>query len=574
MTDTSPMELSPAPASSDEPYISLTIHSDMHLIIAPTEVAREGEHNSALFKIVKQPSSLDSYVCRAEIQTSEGKTYRLVIAKEFRLTNDISVVGPGRLQLVYSDGDVILRKTDIATFHVTSSVNAIDPSDPDFQDGLAQLATAAFAAVTSDNSGIAFYNVAAQPVGFVPWPIGSGGALDEATANLLYLRLNGDNEMTGNITMSLEGGSRGILFDPLNNRGMMYADGTSIRFRRAQGNADLTLENADGSIGSRSPIVTQLMGDARYLQLLQADARYLQLIGGILTGNLQLTSSQGIDAPIGLIVGGRQAQLRWDNALILTRGQANEPVQIENNNGTNRSEIITQLTGDARYAQLTGVQMQGPFISQTGSGNTNLGVSVGDNSTGFWRTGTYLICVMGGQMVWQSNVTELMFGVRVNMATGQITNVGAPTAPGDAVNRAYVDAIPRPNARTYLTNSLDLTTTAQILSDNPFPVANNSQKTVTVTVFPSFSGGTPSAFYDLIFACSIAPLIEARTTVYPTSGAYMYAPVRFAATVTPAGGLIPVQVTVRLAAAGTGTLTITGSGADRRSYVTIEEQQN
>lgn len=565
--------------------INIVVLSDMELRLSTQYVAREGDHNSAVFRIVRQPLALDQLVCRAEIETAQGKNYYLVVDGEFALTQDIAVAGPGRMQLVYSDGVEIMRKTSIAHFTVMPSINAVDPSDPDFQDGLAQLATAAFAAVTADNTGFAFFNVAGQGVGFVPWPIGSGGALDEATANTLYLRLNGANEMTGNIIMMLPGGqSRGILFDPDNNLGMMYADGTSIRFRRAQGNADLTIENADGSTGTRSPILTALMGDARYLTIGTADARYLQLAGGILTGNLFLLPNDSADTPIGITIGGRQARVRWDGALILTRGAANEPVQIENNNGTNRSDIITQLSGDARYAMLSGAQMTGPLITAPGGSVTNPGLAIGDNSTGFFRTGSTLLLSVSGQLYAQylGSPPSMMMVVPINMATQTIQSLGDPRdgAPGaqDAVNRRTMEAavanVPRPNSRTYLTNTVELSTTPQILIDQLYPVPNNNLRTITVTVFPSFMDGTSGAFYDLIYTCSVAPLIEARSTCYPTAGAYMASPVRFAATVTPAGNAIQVQIAVRLNAAQPNPLSIIGSGTDKRSYVTIEEQAN
>lgn len=91
------------------------------------------------------------------------------------------------------------------------------------------------------------------------------------------------------------------------------------------------------------------------------------------------------------------------------------------------------------YLLRSGGQMTGPLIAQAGTNNTNLGVAIGDNSTGFWRSGTFLIAVLGGGTVWQSSLTEMMMAVRLNMATQSITNVGAPAANGDAANKQYVD---------------------------------------------------------------------------------------------------------------------------------------
>lgn len=478
--------------------ISVSVTNDMRLFLTPTEVARGGEHNSATFKIIQQPVSLEPLACRAEVQTAEGSTYRLVENGEFALTNDISVPGPGSLQLVYSDGTNVTRKTSIASFTVARSLNAVNESDPTFQDGLAQLQAAAFARVVGNNDGITFYNLPGQPVGNVIYPPAQGGGdLTEERANGLYLRLSGLTPMQGSV--GINGPNRGITWEDSGRQGALYSTGTQLVLRLPEGDPPFVIEPNSGAAGLRSPVLTQQAGDTRYL--LQA-----------------------------------------------------------------------------------GGQMSGPLITATGSGPTNPGLGVGDNATGFYRAGQTLLLAVSGTMYqqWLASPPSLMMTVPLNMAVQPIQNLadardGAPGAM-DAVNRRTMDAaiavVPGPNSRTYLTNTVDLTASAQILSDQLFPVANNSPRTVTVTIFPTFSGGTPSQFYDLIYECSIAPLIQARSTVYPTAAAYMYSPVRFAATVTPVGNAIQVQVTVRLNALGTGTLTITGSGTDKRSYITIEEQQN
>lgn len=487
--------------------ISLNVLADMRLVITPTDIAREGEHNSALFKIVSQPVSLDPLACRAEIQTQKGTTYRLVTDGAFSVTNDFTVPGPGRLQLVYSDGTNATRKTTIADFRVTGSLNAVDEGNPDFQDGLAQLQANAFASAIGDNTGITFYNMGGLGVDHVLYPPAQGGGdLTEDRANTLYLRLNGASPMQSSIGIS--GPNRGITWEAGGEQGALYSTGTQLVLRLPINDPPFVIEPNSGSTAQRSPVITQATGDVRY---------------------------------------------------------------------------VTPDLGDIRYVQRSGAQMTGPFISQLGSSNTNLGLSVGENSSGFWKSSLFLICASGGAMVWQASTTEMMLGMRVNMATQGITNLADPVAVADAVNQrsmtaaiaAAVAAVPRPNNRTYLTNTLELlNTTTQILLDQLYPVADNSPRTIVITVFPSFQGGTPSAFYDLIYTCSVAPLIEARSTVYPTAGAYMQSPVRFAATLTPVNNVIQVQIVVRLNATATSALTIVGSGTDRRSYVTIEEQAN
>lgn len=92
------------------------------------------------------------------------------------------------------------------------------------------------------------------------------------------------------------------------------------------------------------------------------------------------------------------------------------------------------------YLRLDGGQLRGPLITAMGSSVTNPGIGIGDNATGFYRAGTFLICSVSGALCWQMSASELMSAVRLNMAGQQITNIANPTANGDALNRAFADA--------------------------------------------------------------------------------------------------------------------------------------
>lgn len=492
--------------------VRVAVLPDMSLHIAPTDIGRQGEHNSCVFRITRQPESLDGLACRAEVSIGGKKTYRLVIDGAFNLTNDITEVsGPGTLQLVYSDGTEVIRKTTLASFHVTTSIDAVDPSDPTFQDGLAQLQSQAFASVIDPPPGgdvATFFNISGSPAGYLRFPTAvTGGDLTEERADTLYLRLTGASMMQGSV--GIAGANRGITWEDSGRQGALYSTGTQLVLRLPEGDPPFVIEPNSGSAGLRSPVLTQQAGDTRYV-LPQALDAYLLRAGG---------------------------------------------------------------------------QMTGPLITATGTGLTNPGLGIGDNGTGFYRTGGTLLLSVGGALYTQylASPPSVMMTVPLNMATQLITNVADAVAPTDGANRRTVESMiatalalqPRPNSRTYLTNTVDLlNTTAQILLDQLYPVANNAPRTIVVTVFPTFQGGTPSAFYDLIYTCSVAPLIEARSTVYPTAGAYMQSPVRFAATVTPNNNSIQVQIVVRLNAVATGPLTIVGSSTDKRSYATIEEMVN
>lgn len=490
--------------------IALSVLDDMRLIIEPAEIARSGEHNSATFRVVQQPASLDPYVCRAEVQTSAGTTYRLVVDGEFSLTSDIAVQGINRLQLVYSDGVEIIRKTYQAPFHVSQSVNAVDESDPEFQDGLGQLQRAAFANAVGDSTGILFYNIADQPLDFVAWPPGSGEGLDEATANTLYLRLNGMNAMQASV--GILGPNRGVTWEDSAQQGAIYSTGTQLVLRRALGNTPIAIEDNSGSPGTRSPIVTELMGDQRYLREINANDLYLAKSGG---------------------------------------------------------------------------QMSGPLITAPGGSVTNPGLAIGDNATGFFRTGTTLLLSVGGALYaqWLGSPPSLMMTVPINMAaTNAITNLADPVAPQDAVNRrtmeAAIAAVPRPTvpaSRVFIPNEITIGTTPTEFFNQPFFTNDNSPRTIVVTVYPQFSGGQPSSFYDLEYSTNLSVGLIERSTVYPTAQGYMGGgqAVCFAVTVTPVSSQIQVSLLVRMMAPNPGPdLIQIGSRATQRSYVLIQEMTN
>jgi hypothetical protein len=91
------------------------------------------------------------------------------------------------------------------------------------------------------------------------------------------------------------------------------------------------------------------------------------------------------------------------------------------------------------YLRREGGQMTGTLISAPGTGVTNPGIAIGDNSTGFLKSGTYLGIIASGQLVAQTNPTEWQMAIPINMSIRQITNLGEPTAQNHATTRNYVD---------------------------------------------------------------------------------------------------------------------------------------
>ena len=320
-------------ALAEDPDVSLSVLSDMRLIINPTEIARAGEHNSALFRIIQQPPSLDAYTCRAEVLTAEGTTYRLVINGEFRLTFDMAVAGINRLQLVYSDGIDVTRKTVVGTFQVLPSVNAIDEGNPDFVDGLGQLRAAVFANVTLTENLLAFYNIDMHPLTSVMLPAGGGGGVPEVPpVNGAYARTFG-----GGVAA--------------------WTDFTTL-----------------GVAGLYSP---------------------------------EFTGVPSAPTP---------------------------PV------GNSTTQLATTQYVSRDFLPRAGGQMMGPLIASPGSGLSNCGIAIGDNATGFYRTGNVVVPTVSGALIMQWFVDSVFMAVPLNMALQKITNLADATAPQDALNQRSGDA--------------------------------------------------------------------------------------------------------------------------------------
>jgi hypothetical protein len=92
------------------------------------------------------------------------------------------------------------------------------------------------------------------------------------------------------------------------------------------------------------------------------------------------------------------------------------------------------------YLRRDGGQMTGPLVTTSGTGLTNPGLAIGDNATGFYRSGNVLIIGVSGSMVAQLFVDDWMMTVPLNMALQRIYNVANATADTDALNRRTADA--------------------------------------------------------------------------------------------------------------------------------------
>jgi len=386
--------------------ILLDVLADMRLVMTPQEIARDAEHNAAVFRIT-QPARLDVYACRAEVHTAHGATYRLVTDHAFPLTNDIAVAGTNRLQLVYSDGTDTMLKTSVATYHVSASLNAVDSSDPEFQDGLAQLQQSSFAAAEVTGNALSFSNLSGQQVDQVTLP-----GLDTAALDANYLRRNGTNQMDASITIT--GANRGLVLDATASAAAVYNTGVNLVLRRPAGNADVMVENNSGDAGTRSPVMTQASGDARYLTGADANTRYVAASGGIMTGPIQAVA---LPPPLPLHLVTRE----WVESVIPPGG-------------------ITQDEGDARYLQLTGggitgtlfMQANQPFVSAMGTG-ANPMLCIGTNDSGYWRSGGSVIYEVGRTANRIDTATGSQFQVPVTMPGATLSGNLGITGTANAI---------------------------------------------------------------------------------------------------------------------------------------------
>jgi hypothetical protein len=95
------------------------------------------------------------------------------------------------------------------------------------------------------------------------------------------------------------------------------------------------------------------------------------------------------------------------------------------------------------YLSRAGGQMTGPLITRDGGSATNPGLAIGENSTGFYRTGSgqsLLVTTVSGVIVMQLQPTVSAFFTSCNFTNKPINGVGDPVLVDDALNLRTGDA--------------------------------------------------------------------------------------------------------------------------------------
>ena len=102
-----------------------------------------------------------------------------------------------------------------------------------------------------------------------------------------------------------------------------------------------------------------------------------------------------------------------------------------------------------------GGNMSGPLIAVQGGSLTNLGLAIGDNATGWYRSGNILVMSVSGAFVQQWLVDMVQMAVPIMMGgANKITSLADATAPQDALNLRTADARYLPVSGGTLTGSL------------------------------------------------------------------------------------------------------------------------
>lgn len=203
-------------------------------------------------------------------------------------------------------------------------------------------------------------------------------------------------------------------------------------------------------------------------------AAFLPIVGGTMQGQIGLpdgtlaqpTLSFGTDGT-GLSRTGNAIAVGVQNAMNLALlpggSQFYTPVNVLNNKVTQVADptdaqdavnkryaegLVPNLSDYARltdlldYLRRDGGSMTGPLITARGTNATNPGIGIGDNATGFYRSGNALGLAVSGEMYMQflAAPQEVMAVKPLNMAVQRITNLANATAASDAVSRSFGDA--------------------------------------------------------------------------------------------------------------------------------------
>jgi len=292
-------------------------------------------------------------------------------------------------------------------------------------------------------------------------PVGPPSFADAPSGNT-YGRLNGS-------WIAVVPASGGSVHGPLTVEGpALFVDGVRMM-------APLSLD-LDPTLAAHA--VTK-----RYADGLMPDlSPFLPKSGGQMDGPLLLASDPTADD--------QAATKRYvDEFLRLDGGTLSGPLMLDRD-PTLDGQAATKRYADAvmpdlsPYLRKEGGQMTGTLITAPGTGVTNPGVAIGDNSTGFLKSGTYLGIIASGQLVAQTNPNEWQMAIPINMSIRQIINLGEPTAQNHAATRNYVDLRRAPSQLYNVPTDLNVPQDGSwvTVAALPFPIPRGANSRVMVSL--------------------------------------------------------------------------------------------
>jgi hypothetical protein len=427
--------------------------------------------------------------------------------------------------------------------------------------------------------GAPHVNVFTQPT--VPFDVANKayvdaqvGGPDLPTLDARYLRLAGGT-MDGALNFAAT--DQGIVWQA--GLAVAYVNANTLVFRQTAGNPGVMIEDNSGVTGSRRRILVEGEGG---ISQGDADTRYLQLAtGGLVRGDIDLYALSGPDGDIGMNLGGRGGGIHWNNGVVLRRGGGGETVWIENNDGSNLSEVLTRALG----VQKAGDIMTGPLLLPQGS-LAAPSLQFGSNATGLFSAANALIVDLAGAITWQWTTTLAMSTVPLSMVNNRILNLPAPAAASDAANRQYVDdaiaAATAPTAlRTLVYQPVEITISAAALTfldvNFPMPAGGSGIRNIGVSIDPIFASTDPvGTIWELTYASNLIALVSTLVAYKMTSNStgIFRTPVKLTAAVDASSGTVRVLLSISATSTG-GPLIQVGAGGtiapNMRTLVSVQD---